>query len=111
VDYISVSNLQKISSKNLEKRAKEIISVEKIIDAAVGDFKQMIQERKIELAMREVPERVKAIKNNAIDNVFAKELEGLDESSKETVEKMMTYFEKKYMSVPMKMAKEILLKK
>lgn len=111
VDYISVSNLQKISSKNLENRAKEIISVEKIIDAAVGDFKQMIQERKIELAMREVPERVKAIKNNAIDNVFAKELEGLDESSKETVEKMMTYFEKKYMSVPMKMAKEILLKK
>src|SRR5699024_4498202 len=31
VDYISVENLQKVSNKNLEKRAKEIIHVEQIV--------------------------------------------------------------------------------
>ena len=54
---------------------------------------------------------VKDIKATAMEHVFAKEIESLDDASKETVEKMMAYFEKKYMSVPMKMAKEILLKK
>ena len=42
---------------------------------------------------------------------LTKEIENLDETSKETVEKIISYFEKKYMSIPMKMAKEILLRK
>jgi glutamyl-tRNA reductase len=111
LEYISIEYLQKISSKNLEKRAREIIHVEEIVDEAVEQFKLMSHERKVELAMRIVPETVKEIKATAIGQVFAKEMEGLDENSKETVEKIIAYFEKKYMSLPMKMAKEILLKK
>jgi len=111
LDYISIEYLQKISSKNLEKRAREIIHVEEIVDEAVEQFKLMAHERKVEIAMRSVPERVKEIKATAIQHVFAKEMESLDENSKETVEKIIAYFEKKYISVPMKMAKEILLKK
>jgi len=111
LDYISIDYLQKISSKNLEKRAREIIHVEAIVEEAVGEFKLMAHEREVERAMRIVPQTVKEIKETAIQHVFAKEIENLDETSKETVEKMMAYFEKKYMSVPMIMAKEILLKK
>ncbi|WP_158276189.1 glutamyl-tRNA reductase [Brumimicrobium oceani] len=111
LDYISIDYLQKISSKNLEKRAREIIHVEEIVEEAVGIFKLMAHEREVERKMRIVPETVKEIKATAIQHVFAKEFESLDENSRETVEKMMAYFEKKYMSVPMKMAKEILLKK
>ena len=60
--------------------------------------------------MREVPEKVKEIKANAMNEVFQNELEGVDEQSRELIEKIVGYMEKKYMSVPMKMAKEILLK-
>ena len=111
LDYISIDYLQKISSKNLEKRAREIIHVEEIVEEAVGVFKLLAHEREVERAMRIVPETIKEIRATAMQHVFAKEFENLDETSRETVEKMMAYFEKKYMSVPMKMAKEILLKK
>jgi len=111
LDYISIDYLQKISSKNLEKRAREIIHAEEIVEEAVEVFKSMAHERIVERAMRVVPEKVKEIKATAIEHVFAKEIENLDDASKETVEKIIAYFEKKYMSVPMIMAKEILLKK
>lgn len=111
LDYISIEYLQQISSKNLEKRAREIIHVEEIVEEAVETFKYMAHERQVERKMRVVPETVKEIKSTAFQHVFSKELESLDDQSKETVEKIIAYFEKKYMSVPMKMAKEILLKK
>lgn len=111
VDYISVDFLQQISSKNLEKRAREIIHVEEIIQDAVEDYKSIFKERQVELAMRSVPEKVKEIKSTALEHVFAKELDALDENSRETMERIINYMEKKYMSMPMKMAKEILLKK
>lgn len=111
IDYISVDFLQQISSKNLEKRAREIIHVEEIIQEAVEEYKQLFKERQVELAMRVVPEKVKEIKSTALEQVFAKELDSLDDQSRETMERIIDYMEKKYMSMPMKMAKEILLKK
>lgn len=111
VDYISVENLQKISNQNLEKRAKEIIHVEKIVEESVKRYQELVREREVELLMRSVPEKVKEIKERAMLEVFAKELSHLDDDSKETVDRIVSYLEKKYMSMPMKMAKEILLKK
>ncbi len=111
IDYISVDYLQKISSKNLEKRAREIIHVEEIIQDAVEEYKGIFKERQVELAMRVVPEKVKEIKSTAMEQVFAKELDALDDDSRETMQKIIDYMEKKYISMPMKMAKEILLKK
>lgn len=111
IDYISVDFLQKISSKNLDKRAREIIHVEEIIQEAVEEYKSIFQERQVELAMRVVPEKIKEIKSAALEQVFAKELDALDDSSRETMERIIDYMEKKYISMPMKMAKEILLKK
>jgi len=61
--------------------------------------------------MRAVPQKVKEIKHTAINEVFKNELETLDENSKEVLDKIIGYMEKKYMSGPMLMAKEILLKK
>ena len=67
--------------------------------------------RSVELAMREVPNKVKEIRSTALNEVFKNELNDLDEASLETLEKVIGYMEKKYMSMPMLMAKEILLKK
>jgi glutamyl-tRNA reductase len=44
-----------------------------------------------------------------MNEVFAKELSNMDAGSKEVLEKIVSYMEKKYISVPMKMAKDILI--
>ena len=111
VTHISVEVLQKISNENLKARSKEIQHVEEIISEAIFEFKHIYQVRSVELAMRSVPNKVKEIKATAMNEVFKNELSDMDDDSREVVEKIIGYMEKKYMSMPMLMAKEILLKK
>ena len=111
VTHISVEVLQKISNENLKARSKEIQHVEEIIAEAIFEFKKIYHARAVELAMREVPNKVKEIRSTAMNEVFKNELNALDADSLETLEKVIGYMEKKYMSMPMLMAKEILLKK
>lgn len=109
VNHISVSHLQKISEANLKERAKEIGEVEHILNSKLNEFNKIFRLRQVERAMGVVPQKVKEIKKHAIDNVFANDLNQMDEHSKEVLLKMMNFMEKKYMSIPMLMAKEILL--
>jgi glutamyl-tRNA reductase len=109
VEHISIDYLQNLSRKNIKERTKEIIYVEHIIAEAVMGYRKMAKQREVELAMREVPATVKQIKQTALHEVFSRELESLDPQSKETVEKIIDYLEKKYISLPMKMAKDILI--
>lgn len=110
VTHISVDILQKISNENLKERSKEIQHVEEIIAEAMFDFDHIQKVRKVELAMRDVPEKVKEIRSTAMNEVFKNDLAALDDNSREILEKIVGYMEKKYMSMPMIMAKEILLK-
>lgn len=110
VTHISVEVLQEISNENLRARSKEIQHVEEILKEASFEFDNIYQQREIEIAMRAVPQKVKEIKQNALNEVFKAELSSIDEESREVLEKVLGYMEKKYMSIPMLMAKEILLK-
>lgn len=109
VKYLSIEYLQKISNENVKERSKELAQVRTIIDQALFEFQHLIKERKVELAMRDVPAQVKALKANAYDQVFKEDLEALDPQSKEVLDKIVAYLEKKYISGPMKLAKEIIL--
>lgn len=110
VTHISVHLLQEISNENLKERSKEIEHVEVILAEKIEEFRQLHKLRTVELAMREVPQKVKDIKTTALNQVFKNDLDALDGESKEILEKVINYMEKKYMSMPMLMAKEILLK-
>jgi glutamyl-tRNA reductase len=109
VTHISIDYLQKISDKNLQERSKEIVHVEQIIEDAIASFQYIHRMRKVEIAMREVPNMVKDIRSTAVNEVFKKELQTLDEDSREVLDKIIGYMEKKYMSMPMKLAKDIML--
>ncbi|MEW6469204.1 MAG: glutamyl-tRNA reductase [Bacteroidota bacterium] len=109
VHLISVSSLQEIARKNLKEREKELAACERIIRSNMAEFRKDFRERKVELAMSQVPKKVKEIRETAVREVFAKDIERLDERSRETLDKVIAYLEKKYISVPMKMAKEILI--
>ena len=111
VNLIAVNNLQEIAKKNLLEREKELSSCEKIIDQNVEEFRKDLKERKVELAMSNVPKKVKEIRETAVNEVFARDIEKLDEQSKETLDKVIAYLEKKYISVPMKMAREVMMEK
>lgn len=108
VKHISVSDLKEISEINLQRRIQEVYHVQEMLDAALTEFNKIYRERQVEVAMRAVPEKVREIRATA-QAVFAKDLDALDPKATEVLEKMMAFMEKKYLSVPMKMAKEILV--
>jgi len=109
IDHINIEELRATAELNMKARSKEITRCEEIIDNNMHDFHEMYHTRRIELAMRSIPESVKEIRQNAMQTVYAKELEGLNTESREVLEKIITYMERKYISVPMKMAKEVML--
>jgi glutamyl-tRNA reductase len=111
VNYISVETLKKTSEKNLLERRKELLKVRQIIFEALEEFKFIFEMRQIEIKMRDIPNHVKKIRRTAVDEVFAKEMDELDDKSKEVLNKILNYMEKKYVSVPMIMAKNMLTKK
>lgn len=110
VHHISVEVLQKISNENLKVRSREVEHVQLIIDEAVDEFKHIFKERAVALAMREVPTKVREIKHAALNEVFKHDVSCLDDEARAVLENVIGYMEKKYMSMPMLMAKEILLK-
>ena len=109
IDYISVAHLQLISNENLKERTKEIKHVEEILSQGNTEFFSLLKERSVERAMREVPEQIKSIKSFAINEVFRKDIENMDPESREVLEKVIGYMEKKYISGPMLLAKKIIL--
>lgn len=110
IHHIEVGSLKEVARKNIQERYDELVNAEHIIDANIKDFESVLRQRKIEIAMGEVPKKIKEIKLTAINGVFAEEINTLDENSRAVLERVMDYMEKKYISVPMVMAKEILVK-
>ena len=109
VEYIEVSSLKDIADKNLQERYQELINGEAIIEQNIKEFRPILKQRRVEIAMQEVPKKIKDIKDKALNSVFINEINSLDPQSKEVLEKVISYMEKKYISVPMIMAKDILV--
>lgn len=109
VKFIDIQFLQNVANKNLAERKKELHLCHQIIEEKITEFNLIHRERQVELAMKHVPERVKEITENALQTVFAKDIESLDDEAKAVLNKVLNYVEKKYISVPMKLAKEIML--
>jgi len=110
VHYIEVSSLQAIANKNIEERYSELSNAEKIISDNIQEFLPIIKQRRVEVAMRQVPQKIKEIKSVALNEVFASEVQALDPEARDVLEKIINYMDKKYIKVPMVMAKEILVK-
>ncbi|MEY4991539.1 MAG: glutamyl-tRNA reductase [Bacteroidota bacterium] len=109
VKYLSIEYLQRISNENVKERSKELQQVEQIIANARYEFQHLLRERKVEIAMREVPAQVKELRATAYAEIFKEDLDTLDPQAKEVLDKVVSYLEKKYISGPMKLAKEIIL--
>jgi len=110
IKLINVDQLKVRAEENLQARGEEIKRCLDIIDRQILKYYIAEKERNLERALSSVPKSIKGIRQKAFREVFAKELETLDPGAIEVVNSLVDYIEKKYISVPMKMAKEILLK-
>lgn len=111
VKVINIEELKITANINLKERSKDTTRCEEIIDRSMLEFHDLYKTRQIELAMRHIPAKVREVRETAVNAVFAKDLEKLDANSREVIDKMMAYMEKKYISMPFRMAKEAMLKK
>ena len=110
IHYIEVESLKEVARKNIQERYDELVNAEHIIEENIREFESVLRQRRVELAMSEVPKKIKEIKEKAVNTVFAEEINALDDEAKAVLEQVISYMEKKYISVPMVMAKEILVK-
>lgn len=109
IEYIDVASLKVVADKNMEFRKKELIKAQVLLFNFLEEFNKLLKERALELALSQVPEKVKAVRKRAEENVFKKELAELDEPAQLIVKKMMDYFEKKYVAIPIKLVKKSIL--
>ena len=107
--YYGMEQIKQWAIENIQFREQAIADCMPIILLGLREFEKVHKERQIEKAMVSIPETIKEIRNTALGSVFAKDLETLDDHSREVLEKIVNYMEKKYISIPMKMAKDLLL--
>lgn len=109
VRLISLGEIQQIAEKNMQHRQEMLDQCMPIIDSHAKELQDDLKVRRVEIAMSAIPESVKEIRKQAIEKVFANEFNDLDEESRELMLRMLDYMERKYISIPMKLAKEVLL--
>lgn len=109
VTFIDMLAVQREVQKNISYREEALNDCIAIIEKGKNEFKKLFQERSIERAMSEIPSTIKEIRQTAVESVFSKELSQLSEHDRQLVDKIISYMEKKYISVPMKLAKSVLL--
>lgn len=104
-DYINVEQLRSLAEQNMDFRRQELEKVQAMVQQAVEAFRQLYHQRMVENALRDVPEEIKAIRERALESVFAREVSNLDPASREVLNQVLDYMEKKYISIPYAKAK------
>lgn len=110
VDYLNIEQLRNQGLENMELRQKEVAVALNIVEENVIAFRLKFRRRQLEKALSQIPIEVKAVKGRAYDQVFHKEIAELDDTSRATLDKVINYLEKKYIGIPVAIAKTALEK-
>lgn len=109
MNYIEIDGLKALANKNMNFRRQEVARAIDIIQEEVDAFNHLYRERQLEVALRDMPVQIKEVTERAMNAVFAKEVEELDEETKALFVRMMSYMEKKCIGIPMQVAKKAVL--
>ena len=109
IHYIEIEGIKHLAQDNRTFREKEVVKAKELLHGQIDAFPTIFKQRQLELAFSQIPTEIKAIKAKAFDEVFRKEVEGLDEGSRDLLERMMAYMEKKCIGIPMKAAREVVI--
>ncbi len=111
VDYLDVASLELKAKENMQFRKNEMYTAEVLLEDFLNSYDEIFKERKLEIALSHIPDEVKQIRETAMEKAFKKDIENLDDNSRELLEKVMHYMEEKYIALPFKASKKSLLKK
>lgn len=107
--FIEIENLRSTARENLAHREREKEKAEAIITRRIYAYRSLWHERQVERSLSHIPDEVRAVKDRAVQEVFAKDFARLDPAAQELVMNMLGYMEKKCVAIPMKAVKEIAL--
>ncbi|MBK9013416.1 MAG: glutamyl-tRNA reductase [Saprospiraceae bacterium] len=110
VHFIEIEGLRALAQENRSFREQEVTVANELLDLHLAEFVAAVRNRRIERALHQVPAEMKAVKEYAMNKVFKKEIDVLDDSARELLERMMDFMEKKCTGIPIKVAKEALAK-
>ena len=108
--FIGMEQIRALADHNMQLRKKEVAKAQTYIHQHLEDFSTKFRRRNVEKAMAVIPTKIKAVKERAYTQVFDKEIAALDEEARATLDKVVTYLEKKYIGIPISVAKEALMK-
>ena len=106
---VGIAELKPMADQNVAGRREALGDCQHIIDESLIELSNRLQQREVELALRELPTLLAAVRNTALGEVFADELAELDGETRSLVDRIVDYLEKKYVSVPMKLAREAVM--
>ena len=106
---IGIEELKPIADRNAEGHRAAMGECQRIIEDGMTELTSRLQQREVEMALRELPALLASVRNTALGEVFADELAELDGDTRDLVDRIVAYLEKKYVSVPMKLAREAVL--
>ncbi len=107
VHYVEIESLRRLAEENLARRMNEVEAASEIVGERIEEFRQNVRQRRVERALATIPSKVKGVSDRALNGVFKKEIQSLDPTSKELLERVVSYMEKKYISIPMMVAREV----
>ena len=90
-------------------RAVTVLVTRRVAPQGVAGFEVLARERGVERALANVPETVRALRVRAVNEVFATDIAKLDPEARAVLDKVLDHLERKYISVPMKLAKQVIL--
>lgn len=108
--YIAIEHLRSLAEENMDFRRREVELAHGIVERHLGETRKQYHTRLIERAMSDVPEQIKAIRHTAVTKIFRKELQDLDPETRDLMDRMMVYMEKRCIGIPMKAAREAVVK-
>ena len=106
VEYIQIDDLRSIAQKNLAARKGEVIKAKHLVHQFVKEFQTAYVDRMVEKAHSIIPLKLNEIRKKAVEEVYVKEIASLDNKSKEVIDKLLDYMEKKYLALTMASSKE-----
>lgn len=107
--YVGIEQLRALAEENMSFRREEIKRAHGVLHKHLKDLEASYRQRLLERAMSHLPQEIKAVKDKAVNKVFAKELDKLDPEAQDLLLRMMTYMEKRCIGIPMKAAREAVL--
>lgn len=105
--FIEIEGLRLLAQENRAFREQEVSVANTLLEEHIIEFLAVLRHRRIERAFHQVPKEVKAVREYAMNKVFKKEIDVLDDNTRELLERMMDFMEKKCTGIPIKIAKQV----